>query len=239
MMLVNTNLERKRRGTGPGSGSEAGGRRREIVEASIRLLSKGGIQALTTRNLAERLGVTEPALYRHFKSKRDILLGILEFFKEGQRAMQARSAGSTAPPLAALDGMIGEVFRNFARNPAMVTVILAEGMFQNDRRLSRMIFSIMEDRRESFARTIRAGQDRGEIRGDIGPEELALLAMGAMRLLVTRWRLSGFAFDLEADGARCRSAIRTLLVRDDGSPEKETENTGTETGTAKREGEES
>jgi AcrR family transcriptional regulator len=208
MMLVNTNLERKRRGAGP----EAGGRRREIVEASIRLIAKGGIQALTTRNLAERLGVTEPALYRHFKSKRDILLGILEFFKEGQLAMHARLSGTADSPLAALDGMIGEVFRNFARNPAMVTVILAEGMFQNDRRLSKMIFSIMEDRREGFSRIIEAGQGRGEIRGDIGPDELALLAMGAMRLLVTRWRLSGFAFDLEAEGARCRSAIRAILA---------------------------
>jgi AcrR family transcriptional regulator len=229
-MLVNTNLERKRRekrpegpGKGPVKGPETGGRRREIVEASIRLVAKGGIQALTTKNLAEQLGFTEPALYRHFKSKRDILLGILEFFKEGQKAMHARSSGTADLPLAALDGVIGEVFRNFARNPAMVTVILAEGMFQNDRRLSRMIFSIMEDRREGFARLIKAGQGRGEIRGDIGPEELALLAMGAMRLLVTRWRLSGFAFDLEAEGARCRAAIRAIMENGNRKQQKEKE----------------
>jgi TetR/AcrR family transcriptional regulator, tetracycline repressor protein len=44
-----------------------------IVAAAIDLLNEVGIDALSTRQLAQRLGVQQPALYWHFRSKRDLL----------------------------------------------------------------------------------------------------------------------------------------------------------------------
>ncbi len=186
-------------------------RQREIVEASILLISKGGIQELTIKNLAARLKLSEPALYRHFKDKRDILLAILKFFQANQRAMYARVSAAPESPLRILEGMIGQVFRGFAAKPAMATIIFAEGMFQNDSRLSGMIHAIMDERKEQFAALIGAGQAKGEIRGDIDKDQLALVAMGSMRLIVTRWRLSGFAFDLVSEGEKLTATMRKLL----------------------------
>lgn len=190
---------------------ELSDRQREIIEAAIHLISKGGIQELTTKNLAARLKLSEPALYRHFKNKRDILLAILKFFQGNQKAMYARAAGAGDPPLRTLERMVGEVFRGFAAKPAMVTVIFAEGMFQNDSRLSSVLFAIMDERRDQFAALIGEGQAAGEIRRDIPKEQLAMLVMGAMRLLVTRWRLSGFGFDLAGEGDKLLGALRKLL----------------------------
>ena len=190
---------------------EMSDRQKEIVAAAILLISKGGIQALTTKNLAAKLKLSEPALYRHFKNKRDILLAILKFFQGNQRVMYARISAVGGPPLRILESMIGEVFRGFAAKPALATVIFAEGMFQNDRRLSGLLYSIMDERRDQFAALIGEGQARDEARKDIDKEQLASLAMGSMRLLVTRWRLSGFAFDLIAEGETLIGALRNLL----------------------------
>lgn len=190
---------------------EPSDRQKEIVEASILLLSEGGIQALTTKNLAAALKLSEPALYRHFKNKRDILLAILKFFQGNQKAMYARIAAAGDPPLRILERIIEEVFRGFAAKPALATVIFAEGMFQNDTRLSALLYSIMDERKDQFAALIGASQARGEIRKDIDRGQLALLAMGSMRLLVTRWRLSGFAFDLKKEGDKLVGTLRKLL----------------------------
>jgi AcrR family transcriptional regulator len=46
----------------------------EIMEAATNRISKYGIQNLTIKTLAEDIGLSEPALYRHFKSKNEILL---------------------------------------------------------------------------------------------------------------------------------------------------------------------
>ncbi len=186
-------------------------RQKEIVGAAIELISKGGIQELTTKNLATKLKLSEPALYRHFRNKRDILLAILKFFQENQTAMYARIAAAGDSPLRTLENMIGEVFRNFAARPAMATIIFAEGMFQNDKRLSAVLYAIMDERQAQFAALIGGGQAAGGARKDIDKQQLALLTMGAMRLLVTRWRLSGFAFDLAKEGESLLGSLRKLL----------------------------
>ena len=52
-------------------------RQLQIIQESITLIAEKGIQGLTMKNLASAIGVSEPALYRHFKSKNDILSGII------------------------------------------------------------------------------------------------------------------------------------------------------------------
>lgn len=47
--------------------------RRRILETALEVLNEVGVDALSTRAIAERLGVRQPALYWHFKSKRDLL----------------------------------------------------------------------------------------------------------------------------------------------------------------------
>ena len=54
-------------------------RQQEIINAAIGIISKQGYQELTTKHLAESVGVSEAALYRHFDSKTDLVHSILDF----------------------------------------------------------------------------------------------------------------------------------------------------------------
>ncbi|MFI6154653.1 TetR/AcrR family transcriptional regulator C-terminal domain-containing protein [Kitasatospora sp. NPDC051170] len=47
--------------------------RDEVVRTALRVLNEEGIEGLTTRRLARELGVQSPALYWHFKNKRELL----------------------------------------------------------------------------------------------------------------------------------------------------------------------
>ncbi len=51
----------------------------EIIEASGRILASRGISALTIKNLASEIGFVESALYRHFKSKEDIIVLLIKY----------------------------------------------------------------------------------------------------------------------------------------------------------------
>lgn len=53
-------------------------RRAAIVAEAIRLFAEKGFRGTTTRELAASLGVTEPVLYQHFKTKRDLYTAIIE-----------------------------------------------------------------------------------------------------------------------------------------------------------------
>ena len=56
-------------------------RQEQIIKASIDLIDNNGIQGFTIKNLSKAIGISEPAIYRHFESKFEILATILEIFK--------------------------------------------------------------------------------------------------------------------------------------------------------------
>src|SRR5215471_17185553 len=53
-------------------------RRAAIVAEAIRLFAEKGFRGATTRELAAALGVTEPVLYQHFKTKQELYTAIIE-----------------------------------------------------------------------------------------------------------------------------------------------------------------
>jgi AcrR family transcriptional regulator len=53
-------------------------RRASIIDAACKLFSEKGFRGTTTRELAATVGVTEPVLYEHFKTKRDLYAAIIE-----------------------------------------------------------------------------------------------------------------------------------------------------------------
>ncbi|HPF09236.1 MAG TPA: helix-turn-helix domain-containing protein, partial [Candidatus Cloacimonadota bacterium] len=56
-------------------------RQMEIVQAAIQVIARQGYEKLTTKNLANSLGVTDASLYRHFDSKKDLIKMILCYFE--------------------------------------------------------------------------------------------------------------------------------------------------------------
>lgn len=53
-------------------------RRSAIIDVACRLFAEKGFRGTTTRELAAAVGVTEPVLYEHFKTKRDLYAAIIE-----------------------------------------------------------------------------------------------------------------------------------------------------------------
>ena len=61
-----------------------------VVRAALELLNEAGLDGLTTRRLAEVLGVQGPALYWHFKNKQELI-------DEMSRALISESFGPQKP----------------------------------------------------------------------------------------------------------------------------------------------
>jgi AcrR family transcriptional regulator len=70
-------------------------RRASILEESVRCFAEKGFRGTTTRELAAALGVTEPVLYQHFPTKKDLYAAILEQ-KAGEGAHDLKELGDDA-----------------------------------------------------------------------------------------------------------------------------------------------
>ncbi len=188
-------------------------RQRQIIKVSIELIAENGIQAVTIKNLSKKIGIAESAIYRHFESKMDILLGILEQFRETK--MQTLNSIHSEPVSAIkqLEMIFLERFRQFTETPALTAVIFSEEIFQNDKRLADTVYAIMSDSQQMIFDIIKKGQSDGFIRTDISTDQLSLTVVGALRLIVAKWRLSGFAFDLQTEGQKLWNAIKKIIEK--------------------------
>jgi AcrR family transcriptional regulator len=64
--------------TAPVTRLSAAERRNAIIEAALRVFSEGSYAGATTAEIAREAGVSEPLLYRHFSSKRDLYFACLD-----------------------------------------------------------------------------------------------------------------------------------------------------------------
>jgi AcrR family transcriptional regulator len=185
----------------------------EIINIAIELVANSGIQELTIKNISKKIGLVESAIYRHFKSKQDILLGIMDIFKSSKEAIFSDVHHQSSSPIVQLKSLFDNRFSYFSKNPAIASVIFAEDFFRNDQRLSQMIYDIMLEYQKIIGKIIEKGQQIGELRDDLPAEQLAVVLMGTLRVVVTQWRLSEFSFDLIDEGKNIWKTIELMIKK--------------------------
>jgi hypothetical protein len=100
----------------------------------------------------------------------------------------------------------------FVKKPILLSVIFAEEIFQNEKVLADRVYSLMKINEEILSALLLKGQAKGNIRKDMSDKSMTLIFMGAIRLIVTQWRLSGFSFDLIKEGEVLLNDIEKLLT---------------------------
>ena len=182
-------------------------RQQEIVRTALELIAAGGIRNLTIRNLADRLGLTEPAIYRHFRNKAEIVRTLIGEFDRGIPEASPERTGFEA-----VAAFTRSRFAQVAAQPPLAKVLFAEELFMEDPQFAQLLLEMMHRHREKLGEHFRKAQRSGEIRQDIPEEMLFQLVFGPVRLLVKQWGLSGGAFDLRRKGEELIDVLRKLLA---------------------------
>ncbi len=188
-------------------------KQRNIINAAIELIAEKGIQQLTIKNLSKKIGTAEGAIYRHFDSKFEILVGILKLFRQNKDEALQNLKTKEKSSLQKIESLLSARFRQFSENPAIASVIFSEEIFQNEKSLANEVYEIMVESQKGIETIILNGQSQKQIREDISAEQLTLLITGALRLLVTQWRLSEFSFDLQTEGQKLWKSIYKIVTK--------------------------
>jgi AcrR family transcriptional regulator len=97
--------------------------RQRIIQGALRLFAEKGVDATSIRDIASSAAISEPAIYRHFKSKEDL---VWEIFWSGYRGLgetlrAVEASGGLRERLAA---MVGTICGLFDRDPALFRFLL-------------------------------------------------------------------------------------------------------------------
>ncbi len=183
----------------------------EIIQAATKLIGEKGIQNMTTKHLAEEVGFSEPALYRHFKGKTEILVSVLEYFRKEMKGKLAPLMEKQKTGLDKVRQLVEFQFNLFTQNPAIIMVIFAETSFQYDQLLSSTVNRLLVQKKQMVVKIVEDGKEDGSIRNDIDSEQLMAIILGSMRFTVLQWRLSNLQFDLNQKGIELCQTINLLI----------------------------
>jgi AcrR family transcriptional regulator len=195
-------------------------RQREIVDTAIEIIAEEGIHRLTTKELSGRIGITEPGLYRHFENKLAIMVAVLDFFGEWSADILRSIAESDRSPREKLRAIYGEHTNRFMESPATAGVLFVEEIFKDREELVKSMMRIMGVAEGYIRQILQEGLSSGDFRSDVPMEHLALMALGSLRLLVTRWRLGGYQSDLYEEGMRLADSVIAMAANSERALER-------------------
>jgi len=188
-------------------------RQLELINLSLDIILNEGIQSLTIKNLAARAGFSEPAIYRHFKSKFDILSKLLDYFEEHATKLLSSLEQSGESGMDKIEIFFISRCREFQKNKAFAVIMFSDEIFAGNLELRKKLFSTMIKQKKLIISMIINAQTDGDIREDIPAEHIFITITGSLRFLVTSWKIKNFEENLENSGASLWKSLRTIVMK--------------------------
>lgn len=186
-------------------------RQLEIIEAAGEILTESGLAGLTTKNLAAKMGFAESALYRHFKSKEEVIVTMLQYLAAD---MDKRLTGCVAKlndPEEKIKAVFNNQFDFFQKHPHFLVAVFSEGLLEESKQINAAIMQIMATKRKHLLPIIKLGQLEGVFETSTPAEDMLHIIMGSFRLHMLQWRMTDFSFDVKQKGNKLMGSILTLL----------------------------
>ncbi len=133
----------------------SGEARQRILEALARMLEAPRPERITTAALAQQLGVSEAALYRHFASKAQMYEGLIEFIEQALFSRINRIVSEEPQGGRQLRAILTLLLGFAQTNPGMTRVLLGEALVHENERLKARIHQLHERLEASLRQSLR------------------------------------------------------------------------------------
>jgi AcrR family transcriptional regulator len=181
-------------------------KRRQILDAAIRVFARQGFHATRVADIADEAGVAYGLVYHYFESKDKVLN---ELFSERWSLLLAaidEADRSEAAPRAKLEAVASFIVDSYRHDPELMKVIIVE-VTRAANSFGRTHLPEIRRAYESIAGIVAAGQEAGAFRRDVDPTFASMYFYGAIEQL-----LSGWIFDLIPASTSDFEKAKTLVV---------------------------
>jgi len=186
-------------------------RREQIIQAAMNLIASRGLKGLSMAALANRIGLVPSAIYRHFKSKDDIVDMILGVIRERIFTNIRITCQETSEPMERLQRILKRHVETLRENRAIPRIIFTEDVFTGNPKRRNKVYGIVVGYLEGLNEIIRDGQEKGQIRSDMDSKTVALMFLGMIQPGAILWFLSDGKFDISKQSEKNWHVFREVL----------------------------
>ncbi len=156
-------------------------RQDEIVKAAFDLAAKQGMDNVTTQGIADAIGLTQGAIFRHFPTKDTIWLAVVHWVRARLLSVIDRAASQASDPLDAVERIFFAHIAFAENNPALPRLLLA-----TNPQLKRLTQELLDGYEAKLSGLLADAKVLGLVRADLEEDAAASLFIGLIQGLVTR-----------------------------------------------------
>lgn len=175
--------------------AKTGERKDQILQSVAQMLENPAGEKVTTAALAARLGVSEAALYRHFRGKAEMFEGLIEFIEHTLFGLINKITTDEKSGMRQVESIIAILLAFAQKNRGMTRVLIGDVLVNEDERLQARINQLHERLEAALKQALRFGVSQKEIAEDV---DIGAQANVLMSFVIGRWHLfakSGFRRD--------------------------------------------
>lgn len=153
-------------------------RQEQIKRAFLELIAEHGLHNVSTRNLAKKIGFSEGAIFRHFKTKRDIVKGIMD---DVDIDLVGSLRSIALSPIKAEQKLFNYLCTNvkyLKENRGVTILLFSEATHLGDRELKEQLNQILYEQKQFIIKIVKDGIAEGVWDKTIIPEDFATIYMG-------------------------------------------------------------
>jgi len=136
-----------------------GERKLEILKALAQMLEAPKWEKITTAALADKLGVSEAALYRHFASKAQMYEGLIEFIEQSVFTIANQITSDEADGAKQAEKLVEMLLAFAEKNPGMVRVMTGDALVGEHERLQARMNQFFERFESTLKQALRVASD--------------------------------------------------------------------------------
>jgi AcrR family transcriptional regulator len=177
-------------------------KRRQILDAAIRVFARQGFHSTRVSDIADEAGVAYGLVYHYFKSKDEVLNEL--FSERWSLLLEAieETDREGASPRAKLEAVAGFIVDSYRHDPELMKVIIVE-VTRAANSFGRTHLPEIRRAYDSIAKIVADGQEVGVFRRDIDPTFASMSFYGAIEQLLSGWIFEVIpASDTDFDQAR-------------------------------------
>lgn len=172
-------------------------RKESIILTAIEIIGDLGIQGLSSKEIAARQGISEGTLFRHFTSKNEIIVAVLDKFSQFDSDIFSSAKLKSTGFKEAINYFFNAYVEYYENYPAITSIVNAYEGFRWDSELESKLRGILQRRYNFIECLIDEGKKNGELGTDIESRNLADVYIGFFNSITLNWRMSQYGFSLK------------------------------------------
>jgi AcrR family transcriptional regulator len=166
-------------------------RQSEIIRVSIELAAEKGVDSVTTQDMADAMKLTQGAIFRHFATKDDIWIAVVEWIRDRLMSVVGKAAADASDPLDAVERMFFAHIAFISKHPAIPRLLFSELLHKKNSRLRQLIEGIISGYEAKIAGHLEEAKARTLVPADLDSQSAAVLYIGMIQGLVMQSTIFG------------------------------------------------